>query len=81
MAATVNRAREIVDKTLENVERVIVGKRAATELALVAILGGGHFLIEDVPGVGKTMLARSVATSLGASFSACNSPLICSRQT
>ncbi len=68
MAATVNRAREIVDKTLENVERVIVGKRAATELALVAILGGGHFLIEDVPGVGKTMLARSVATSLGASF-------------
>ncbi len=68
MVATVDRAREVVDRTLENVERVIVGKRAATELALTAVLGGGHFLIEDVPGVGKTMLARSVAISLGASF-------------
>ena len=68
MVATVDRAREVVDKTLENVERVIVGKRAAAELALTAVLGGGHLLIEDVPGVGKTMLARSVAVSLGASF-------------
>jgi MoxR-like ATPase len=65
---TVNRAREVADRTLENVERVMVGKRSAAKLALVAVLSGGHILIEDVPGVGKTMLARSLAISLGASF-------------
>ena len=52
----------------ENVERVIVGKREAIELSLVALLCEGHMLIEDVPGVGKTMLARSLAVSLGCSF-------------
>jgi MoxR-like ATPase len=51
-----------------NVERVIVGKRQAIELALVALLCEGHLLIEDVPGVGKTMLARAIAISLGCSF-------------
>lgn len=53
---------------MDNVERVIVGKRGAIELTMVALLCEGHLLIEDVPGVGKTMLARSVALSLGASF-------------
>ncbi|NPV08020.1 MAG: MoxR family ATPase [Anaerolineae bacterium] len=51
-----------------NAGRVIVGKEKATELVLVAMLCEGHVLIEDVPGVGKTMLARAVAASLGLSF-------------
>ncbi len=52
----------------DNIEKVIVGKRDAIELLMVAILCEGHVLIEDVPGVGKTMLARSLAISLGSSF-------------
>jgi MoxR-like ATPase len=51
-----------------NVERVIVGKRQAIEMMLVALLCEGHVLIQDVPGVGKTMLARAIAASLGLSF-------------
>jgi MoxR-like ATPase len=53
---------------IDNVERVIVGKRAAIELMMVALLCDGHVLIDDVPGVGKTMLARAIAISLGSSF-------------
>ena len=56
------------EAVMDNVERVIVGKRSAIELIMVSLLCEGHVLIEDVPGVGKTMLARSVAVSLGASF-------------
>src|SRR5512136_242983 len=52
-------------RIVDNVERVIIGKREAIELLMVALVCEGHVLIEDVPGVGKTMLARSVATSLG----------------
>ncbi len=55
-------------KLLSNLERVIVGKRAAVEWIVVGLLCQGHALIEDVPGVGKTMLARSLAKSLGCSF-------------
>jgi len=51
-----------------NVARVIVGKADAVDLLLVALLCGGHALLEDVPGVGKTMLARAIAISLGLSF-------------
>ncbi|MBN1249186.1 MAG: AAA family ATPase, partial [Anaerolineae bacterium] len=51
-----------------NVERVIVGKSAAVQLAVVGLLSRGHILIEDVPGVGKTMLARSLSRSLGCTF-------------
>ena len=50
---------------IENVERVIVGKRSTVELAVIGLLSRGHLLIEDVPGVGKTMLARSLACSIG----------------
>ena len=60
---------QFAERVIANVERVMVGKRAAVELAVVALLGQGHLLIEDVPGVGKTMLARSLALSIGCSFS------------
>ena len=53
---------------LENVERVIVGKAPVVELVLVAVVCEGHVLIEDVPGIGKTVLARAVARSLGCTF-------------
>jgi MoxR-like ATPase len=53
---------------IANVEKVIVGKRPVVELALVALLAQGHLLIEDVPGVGKTMLARAIARSVGCTF-------------
>ena len=52
----------------ENIQRVIVGKDEVINLTLVAILCEGHILLEDVPGTGKTMLARSVAASLGCAF-------------
>ena len=53
---------------IENVEQVIIGKRHVIEYIMVALLCEGHVLLEDVPGSGKTMLARSVAASLGISF-------------
>lgn len=60
--------REVLDPLIENVERVIVGKRREIELIVVAMLAQGHVLIEDVPGVGKTMLARAIAASIGGTF-------------
>jgi MoxR-like ATPase len=59
---------ELSKRILDNVSRVIVGKHDAIELLLVAMLCEGHVLIEDVPGLGKTMLARSLAVSLGGQF-------------
>src|ERR1044072_3056076 len=53
---------------IENVEQVIVGKRLVIEYILVALLCEGHVLLEDVPGSGKTMLARAIASSLGIGF-------------
>ncbi len=58
----------LAQKVCANVERVILGKHNEIELTLVALLCQGHVLIEDVPGVGKTMLARAMARSLGCSF-------------
>ena len=59
---------KFVTQLIENVEHVIVGKRLTIEFILVALLCEGHILLEDVPGSGKTMLARSIATSLGINF-------------
>ena len=55
-------------RIVENVSRVLVGKEAEIELCVIALLSRGHLLIEDVPGVGKTMLAKSLARSLGCLF-------------
>lgn len=52
----------------ENIERVIVGKSEAIQLILIALMGKGHVLIEDVPGVGKTMMVSALAKSLNLSF-------------
>jgi MoxR-like ATPase len=59
---------EFVDRVLENMKRVMVAKPEVLELALVAVLCEGHMLIEDVPGIGKTTLAKTLAHSLGCSF-------------
>jgi MoxR-like ATPase len=59
---------EAARRIVANVERVIVGKHSEVELALTAMLCQGHLLIEDVPGVGKTMLARAFAKSIGCTF-------------
>ena len=56
------------DKVVESCEQIIVGKRAVLEKVLIAFLSGGHVLLEDVPGTGKTMLLRAFAKTLGGSF-------------
>ncbi len=60
--------RDLAERVIANVERVIVGKRTEIELIVIALLSQGHVLIEDVPGVGKTVLAKAIARSLGCSF-------------
>jgi MoxR-like ATPase len=60
--------KEVAERLRENVQRVIVGKGEIIQLALVAILCEGHVLIEDVPGIGKTTLARTLAATLGCTF-------------
>lgn len=60
---------KFAEGVIANIEQVIVGKRATVELCVTSLLCQGHLLIEDVPGVGKTMLARSLARSLGCVFS------------
>jgi len=62
------RAREIAQRIIDNVKKVIIGKDTAVELGVLTLMCQGHALIEDVPGVGKTMLARSIAVSSGSEF-------------
>lgn len=57
-----------IDRIIKNIERVMIGKREVAELSLVALLAQGHVLLEDVPGVGKTMMVRSLAKSVSANF-------------
>jgi len=59
---------EFAARVRENIQKVIVGRDEVIDLALVALLCEGHILIEDVPGIGKTTLARSIAASLGCTF-------------
>ena len=67
-AADIQQVQDVAQKVQENVERVIVGKGEVIQLAIVALLCEGHMLIEDVPGLGKTALAKSLARSLGCGF-------------
>ena len=59
---------QVADKVRTNVEQVLVGKGHVIEMCLAAIMSGGHILIEDVPGIGKTTLARSLADSINCTF-------------
>ncbi len=61
-------AEALSERIVRNVEKVIVGKRQEVQLVLVALLCKGHVLVEDVPGVGKTMLAKAIARSIGCTF-------------
>lgn len=60
---------ERLNQVVENMEKVIVGKREVIELAMITMLAGGHLLLEDVPGVGKTTLGKALAQSVDCSFS------------
>ncbi len=62
------RIRDVADRITEQVEKVIIGKREVIEQVLVAVLCEGHILLEDVPGIGKTMLARAFAMAMGGQF-------------
>ncbi|WP_264741106.1 AAA family ATPase [Cytobacillus firmus] len=63
-----NQMHPAIERVLGNIEKVMIGKRDVAELSLVALLAEGHVLLEDVPGVGKTMMVRALAKSVGAAF-------------
>lgn len=63
-----NNKKELIPKVIENISKVIIGKRDSIEKIIVALLSGGHVLIEDVPGVGKTTLVNAISKTVGCSF-------------
>ncbi len=67
-AAAASAIKEVADRVKANISKVIVGKDDVIDLVLVALLSDGHILIEDVPGIGKTTLAKAIARSIGCSF-------------
>jgi MoxR-like ATPase len=68
-ARSLDIVQQVAERITHNVSQVIVGKRNEIRLAVLGLIAQGHLLIEDVPGVGKTMLAKAIARSIGASFS------------
>jgi MoxR-like ATPase len=64
----IDKAKQLAQKIVQNVEKVMVGKPNVVQLAVIALISQGHLLIEDAPGLGKTMLARSLAKSIDCSF-------------
>src|SRR5690606_21321264 len=64
----IDRPQQLIEQLVYQVEKAIIGKRECIDMAVIAFLCGGHLLLEDVPGVGKTMLVRAFAQSAGASF-------------
>ena len=68
MESVITKAQQMAEKIIQNVEKVMVGKTEVVRLAVIALISQGHLLIEDAPGLGKTMLARSLAKSINCSF-------------
>lgn len=69
LATSLDAATAAIERLVRNIETVFRGKPQVTRLAVTCLLAGGHLLVEDVPGVGKTLLARALASSLGLRFS------------
>jgi MoxR-like ATPase len=68
MSIDISQTAALSNQVIDEVERAVVGKRAALEMMMTAVLAGGHVLLEDYPGLGKTLVARSFATALGLEF-------------
>ena len=77
MTTSATRTTELCEAVLDEMELAVVGKRAALTLILTTVLARGHVLIEDLPGMGKTLIARSFAAALGLRFTRAVHPTCC----